>query len=99
MMDANRPLFIPLKRAFFEAFERREKTIEYRKFGPRWNRETCRPGRAVALSLGYGKARRLQGVITSFAMTKAPPFGVEDWTACYGDDTDSLVACIGISLS
>lgn len=92
------PLFIPLKRKFFEQFERGEKTIEYRKFGPRWNRETCRPGRTVVLSLGYGKARRLRGVITWFLICKGPTFS-DDWRACYGNDTDSLAACIGIALS
>lgn len=32
-----KPLFIPIKREFFEAFERGDKTHEYRLYGPRWN--------------------------------------------------------------
>ena len=31
-----KPLFIPLKAEFFNAFERGEKTAEYRVYGPRW---------------------------------------------------------------
>lgn len=61
-----RPLFIPLCRKWFEQFECGEKTTEYRVWGPRWNIGTCMPGRAVTLSLGYGKARRLHGVIKAF---------------------------------
>jgi len=61
-----KPLFIPLKAKWFEAFEQCKKTIEYRVYGPRWNEKTCRRGRAVTLSYGYGKARRLYGVITGF---------------------------------
>lgn len=60
-----KPLFIPLKREWFEAFERGEKTHEYRIYGPRWNATTCAPGRAVLLSYGYS-GRRLSGVVRSF---------------------------------
>lgn len=59
-------LFIPLCRKWFEAFERGEKTTEYRVWGPRWNIRTCPPGRLVTLSLGYGKHRRLYGVVKYF---------------------------------
>lgn len=61
-----KPLFIPLYKRFFEQFERGQKQIEYRKYGPRWNEKTCIVGRAVTLSCGYGKKRRLKGVITFF---------------------------------
>lgn len=62
---AERPLFIPLRREWFEAFESGDKTEEHRRHGKRWNARTCRIGRAVTLSLGYS-GRRLTGVITSF---------------------------------
>ncbi len=52
-----RPLFIPLKRQWFEAFSDGSKTVEYRRYGPRWNERTCTPGRPVVLSLGYSGAR------------------------------------------
>lgn len=81
---SKKPLFIPLKRQYFEAFERGEKIAEYRKHGPRWNRETCQPGRPVTLSLGYGKARRLYGYVCGFRKldnTKA----IDGWRDCYGD--------------
>lgn len=62
MTQPTKPLFIPLKREWFEAFERGEKTVEYRAFGPGWNSTTCRPGRAVVLSFGYS-GRRLSANI------------------------------------
>lgn len=61
-----KPIFIPLCREWFEKFERGEKTKEYRVYGPRWNEKTCRIGRPVILSMGYGKALRLHGKIAGF---------------------------------
>lgn len=66
MSAQQKPLFIPLCAKWFEAFERGDKTMEYRIWGKRWNIGTCPPGRAVTLSYGYGKARRLHGVIKRF---------------------------------
>lgn len=40
-METEKLIFIPLKREFFEAFENGMKTVEYRKYGPRWNERTC----------------------------------------------------------
>lgn len=79
----SRPLFIPLRREYFEAFERGEKTEEYRPYGPRWNERTCYPGRPVVLSLGYGKARRLTGIIRAFNKD-SDPGRRPGWQACYG---------------
>lgn len=62
------PLFIPLKAEHFEAFERGDKDTEYRAYGKRWNETTCRVGRGVTLSFGYGKRRRISGVIVAFAI-------------------------------
>jgi hypothetical protein len=70
-----KPLFIPLKTEFYEAFERGEKRSELRLYGPRWNERTCSPGRSVILSKGYGKQNRLQGVVTEFLMRDARTFG------------------------
>ncbi len=58
-----KPLFIPLKAECFDAFAEGTKRFEYRPYGPRWNEHTCRPGRKAILSRGYGKARRMEGVI------------------------------------
>lgn len=91
----SKPLFIPLKREYFEAFERGEKREEYRPFGPRWNAETCRVGRTVVLSLGYGKARRITGIITSFRVDHHPE-RLPGWVECYGKK-HVLAACIGIT--
>ncbi len=61
-----KPLFIALKTEYFEAFEDGSKTDEMRLYGPRWNERTCRVGRPVTLSKGYGKKYRLSGVIVGF---------------------------------
>ena len=90
-------LFIPLKREYFEAFERGEKEFEYREYGPRWNERTCRLGRPVVLSMGYGKARRLRGVVNFFD-TSATPSLLPGWSACYGDNHRSA-AIIGVKLN
>jgi hypothetical protein len=66
-LQPERPLFIPLYRRYYEAFEAGTKTIEVRRYGPKWNEHTCRVGRPVTLSCGYGKHRRLPGVITAFS--------------------------------
>jgi hypothetical protein len=91
-----KPLFIPLKREFFEAFERGEKTEEYRPMGPRWNHETCRHGREVVLSLGYGKGRRLRGKIVAFTVHHRA-FELPGWVECYGDRKGEA-AVIGVKL-
>jgi hypothetical protein len=70
-----KPLFIPLKTEFYEAFERGEKRSELRLYGPRWNEKTCPPGRPVVLSKGYGKAHRMTAVIYEFFKRDARTFG------------------------
>lgn len=61
-----KPLFIPLRAEWYEAFERNEKDTEYRAYGPRWNENTCPIGRAAVLSYGYGRARRMNREVTTF---------------------------------
>jgi hypothetical protein len=70
-----KPLFIPLKTEFYNAFLSGLKTSELRLYGPRWNEKTCLPGRRVVLSKGYGKANRVGGVITQFLIRDANTFG------------------------
>lgn len=60
------PLFVPLKTEYYRDFETGIKTTEYRRYGARWNERTCRVGRAVVLSRGYGKRDRLTGTIRGF---------------------------------
>jgi len=91
---AEKPLFIPLKAKFFNAFERGEKDTEYRLRGGRWNGETCRIGRRVVLSCGYGKTRRLTGEIIGFSYDTAPG-KMPGWVACYGSRAGDA-ACIRI---
>ncbi|QDV86952.1 hypothetical protein [Planctomycetes bacterium TBK1r] len=86
-------LFIPLKTEYYDAFCDGSKTVEYRKHGKRWNEQTCRVGRRVTLSKGYGKKHRRTGVIVSFQRRWMRS---KDWIACYGEP--GTAACIGIRL-
>lgn len=92
-----KPLFIPLKREYFEAFRTGQKVEEFRPEGPRWNARTCAVGRPVVLSLGYGKAHRLTGVVTGYRAS-AEPTQTPAWRDCYGDRT-GLAACIAIQVT
>lgn len=96
-MKPEKPLFIPLKREHFEAFAAGRKAFEYRELGPRWNERTCRVGRLVVLSCGYGKARRLRGTISHFSTSNTPSL-LPGWASCYGDN-HRPAAIIGITLS
>lgn len=88
-----RPLFIPLKTEYYEAFCDGSKDTEYRKFGPRWNEETCRIGRRVTISKGYGKQNRRSGTIIGFSRRMMRS---KSWIDCYGEP--GLAACIQIEL-
>ncbi len=90
------PLFIPLKREYFEAFETDKKKEEFRPYGRKWNEFTCAIGRPVVLSFGYGKSRRLSGQIVSFRKEWKTDI-LPGWFDVYGPCTDAA-ACIGIRL-
>lgn len=83
-----KPLFIPLKTEYFEAFKTGTKDTEYRRHGERWNEDVCQVGRPVVLSKGYGKRERLSGVITGFEVRWMHSaeflmcYGMPDWAAC-----------------
>lgn len=70
-----KPLFIPLNSAPYEQFASGEKDEELRRYGPRWNEQTCHIGRQVTLSKGYGKQHRMHGVIARFKKQHASTFG------------------------
>lgn len=91
-----KPMFIPLKREYFEAFAAGTKREEFRPEGPRWNARTCPVGRPVVLSLGYGKARRMTGVIVGYR-SSAEPTKTAAWKDCYGD-RQGFAACVEIEL-
>jgi hypothetical protein len=61
----DKPLWIPLKTEYFEAFRDGSKTIEYRRYGRRWSELSCYPCRPVTLSLGYS-GPRLYAIVTAF---------------------------------
>lgn len=96
-----KPLFIPLKTKYFEAFASGEKTEELRLYGPRWNEKTCKPGREVILSKGYGKNARMNGRVWKFKKQHGSTFGSTYKQAIlevYGT-LDVQIACISIELS
>lgn len=71
----SRPLFIPLRGEYFDAFAAGIKREELRRYGPRWNERTCRVGRRVVLSRGYGRHYRLIGEIVRFTTQRGSTFG------------------------
>ena len=79
-----KPLFIPLKAIYYEAFKDGIKTEELRRYGKRWNLETCIVGRKVALSKGYGKQDRMIGVIWRFKKQHGFLFGATDRASILG---------------
>lgn len=91
-------LVIPLRREHFRAFEDGSKQHEYRRYGPRWNEETCRVGLPATLSLGYGKSNRRTGVIAGFDKRHGSTFDEKakaDINSVY-DTLDVEIACIYI---
>lgn len=89
----NKPLFIPLKSQYYDAFCNGSKPEEYRKYGPRWNERTCHVGRRVTISKGYGKQNRREGTIVGFATRWMMS---DEWIECYGKP--GYAACIEIKL-
>lgn len=97
---SDKPLFVPLKTAYFNAFADGSKREELRAYGPRWNEKTCAVGRPVVLSKGYGKQHRMQGVVSKFKRQHGETFGSTYRAAifeCYGT-LDIWIACIHVTL-
>lgn len=82
-----RPLFIPLRGIWFDAFARGEKFDEWRKLGPRWRVEHCPPGRPVILSRGYSGARLAARILRVAVRRGDDPALI----ALYGEDALCLV--------
>ena len=94
-----KPLFVPLKTEYFEAFMSGDKTEELRAYGPRWNERTCQIGREVVLSKGYGKQNRMAGKIWRFKKQHGSLFG-SGYRAAILDVFGTLdidIACISIT--
>ena len=64
-----KPLFVPLKTQYFNAFKSGIKKTEYRLYGPRWHEGTVIKGRPVTLSKGYS-GPRLYGVVVRMRKIK-----------------------------
>jgi hypothetical protein len=93
-----KPLFIPLKSQYFNAYTDGSKTEELRLYGKRWNEKTCSEGRPVVLSKGYGKQHRLAGSIWRFKKQHGSTFG-STYKAAILDVFGTLdveIACISI---
>jgi len=94
-----KPLFVPLKTEYFEAFASGKKTEELRAYGPRWNEKTCMAGRDVVLSKGYGKQSRMTGRVWKFKKQHGSLFGSTYKAAIlevFGT-LDIDIACISIT--
>lgn len=72
-----KPLFVPLKTEYYEAFKDGSKTEELRLYGKRWNEKTCFVGREIILSKGYGKQNRMKGRICKFKKQHASTIGLK----------------------
>lgn len=93
-----KPMFIPLKTKYYEAFQDGSKREELRLYNSRWNETTCVIGREVILSKGYGKKNRMLGTILYFKKQNARTFGSgyrRDILAIYGK-LDVDIACFYI---
>jgi hypothetical protein len=89
-----KPLFIPLKRKYYERFISGRKNHELRLEGKRWNSKTCFAGRKVVLSLGYGKYDRVEGVIRDTYTVEN--CGNIDFIELYGKGKTARVIAVGI---
>lgn len=78
-----KPLFIPLKTKYFDAFADGSKTVEYRRYGRQWTEQHCKIGRAVVLSKGYS-GPRLRSRVVGFktAVMNSEIYGKSVLIAC-----------------
>lgn len=85
---ADKPLFVPLKTAYYERFKAGTKTYELRRGSDkRWGGKHCRNGRPAVLSKGYGKRDRLTATCAGHRLIPAselPRKDREDFIACFG---------------
>jgi hypothetical protein len=97
--EGRKPLFIPLKTEYFQAFQDGSKTEELRLYGPGWNEGTCFVGRTVVLSKGYGKQERLEGRISGFRKQPARSLSTANRKAVRAiyETLDIDIACIAIT--
>lgn len=96
-----KPLFIPLKTEYYEAFANGSKRDELRRYGPRWNERTCEIGRDVVLSKGYGKQHRLTGYVRRFKKQHGSTFNSTYKNAILDvfGSLDIEIACVSIELT
>lgn len=79
-------------------FIRGEKTKEFRLHGPRWNTKTCRVGREVTLSRGYGTTSRRAGTIVGVEIITDQTAFSPAFVACYTDRLTPSSECIAIEI-
>lgn len=83
-----KPLFVPLKSKYFDAFGNGTKRYEYRPYGKRWNADTLLIGRKVILSRGYSGDRILAEIV-DWTKTKRL---LKQFIECYADKHDTMVS-------
>lgn len=78
-----RPLFVPLRREWFDSFRAGTKAEEVRRVSPQFNGRRVWPGRPVILSLGYSGRQRMHGIVGQVRETIACGSPIyPDGTAC-----------------
>lgn len=65
------PMFIPLMSQWFDAFNSGSKSIEWRVYNARWNRQSAHRGRDVVLSKGFTRTRLSGFVVKSRKVARA----------------------------
>ena len=87
-----KPLFVPLRSEPYDQFAAGAKSAELRLYGPRWNEQTCWPGRTVILSRGYGRHHRMRTAVVAFrrmTLAELPATERRSVTRHYGEIPES----------
>lgn len=92
---SDKPLFVPLKSEYFYQFKDGSKTDELRRYGQRWNENTCRIERRAVLSKGYGNHERLSAIISSFAKVN----GLDIKRTDYRDSVEKLYGTLNVEIA
>lgn len=91
-----KPMFIPLTKRWYDEFAAGRKNVEYRRAGRRWNPDVCFPGREVVLSCGYGKSRRMKGIIENSWVETDPTKFSDDFVSVFGFGENQLAIQIKV---
>jgi hypothetical protein len=89
------PLFVALKRCWWEQYRDGTKRVEWRVYGPRWNCRVAWKGRPVTLSLGYSGPRIAAEVVRTRKVPRA--LAPEKARQFYPDATHFCAILVSVS--